>query len=158
MLPITWSAAAGFRIFRLAPSTFQRWTPPETADPEALKQQISFFDDGLKDGADPLHVVYEVILKEGYSLTSEMETLAIGDSTVYRITDEALLSQVPAELAGEPTTSEPPSYYLCIDDTITDATLDALPLDEETVFICQDRALTDSQKVNLSLQCVLKTI
>ncbi len=53
---------------------------------------------------------------------------------------------------------EPPSFYLCLDDTIDDVTLGALPLDDETVFICQDAALDDSQKVNLSLQCVLRTI
>ena len=35
-------------------------------------------------------------------------------------------------------------------------TLDSLELDDETVFV--DAALDDPQKVNLSLQCVLKTV
>jgi adenine-specific DNA-methyltransferase len=173
--------ALGFRVFRLAPSAFRYWTPPEGADPEALEQQLSLFDEGLRDDADPRHVLYEVLLKEGYSLNSEIETLAVGDATVYRVTDEDEdpkgLSSMQGEVdeqtrplgsgAGEvdgtihrlgPPATEPPSFFLCLDDAIDDAVLDALPLDEETVFICQDAALDDSQKVNLSLQCVLKTI
>ena len=43
-------------------------------------------------------------------------------------------------------------------DKVRERALDPLKLDEETVFICQDRVLTDPQKVNLSLQCVLETI
>jgi hypothetical protein len=54
--------------------------------------------------------------------------------------------------------SPPSSFYLCLDDTLDAETLEALPLDAETVFICQDTALDDSQKVNLSLQCELRVI
>ena len=34
----------------------------------------------------------------------------------------------------------------------------ALGLDDETVFVCQHAALDDSQKEDLSLQCLLKTV
>jgi hypothetical protein len=54
--------------------------------------------------------------------------------------------------------SPPSSFYLCLDDALDAETLEALPLDAETVFICQDTALDDSQKVNLSLQCELRVI
>ena len=86
---------------------------------------------------------------KGSSLKSEIETLAVDGATAYRITDE------PSQLPGA---SEPPGFCLCLDDVIASDVLDALSLDDETVFICQDAALYDSQKVNLSLQCVLKTI
>jgi adenine-specific DNA-methyltransferase len=169
----------GFKVFKLAPSTFRRWEPPEEDDAAALEQQLSFFDAGLKDDADPQHTLYEVLLKEGYSLNSEVEPLAMGANRVYRITGEAFADEELKGLAGEaagssdegglsreggegdetrPLSSDAPSFYLCLDDEIATATLDALPLDEETVFICQDAALDDSQKVNLALQCVLKTL
>ncbi len=152
----------GVKVFRLAPSTFRRWTPPEAAGAAALEQQLSFFDEGLKDGADRLHAVYEVLLKEGYSLNSAIETLAVGANTVYRITDEELKGfpyrEGILQDETEPLSSGTQSFYLCLDNAIAPETLDALPLDAETVFICQDAALDDSQKVNLTLQCVLKTI
>ena len=161
----------GLRAFRLAPSTFRRWTPPDQASAETLEQQLSFFDEGLNDSAAPLHVVYEVLLKEGYSLNSTIATLTAGANTIYRITDEGFAAPELKGLASEEGTpqdrtgplsssadAEPPSFYLCLDDAIATEALDALPLDDETVFICQDAALDDSQKVNLALQCVLKTI
>jgi adenine-specific DNA-methyltransferase len=134
----------GFKVFKLAPSTFRQWEPPAGADAEALEQQLSFFDRGLEEGADPRHVIYEVILKEGYSLNARIEPLEIESNQVYRVTDVGRIGN--------------PTYYICLDDAIQPVTVDALPLDKETVFICPDTALDDSQKVNLSLQCLLKVI
>jgi len=85
-----------------------------------------------------------VILKEGYPLTSRIETLPLEANLVYRITDTRR--------------EDPPSFYLCLDAEVHTASLDALPLDKMTVFICRDTALSDSQKVNLAAQCVLKVV
>jgi adenine-specific DNA-methyltransferase len=146
----------GFKVFKLAPSTFRQWEPPEDADAEALEQQLSFFDRGMEEGADPRHVIYEVTLKEGYSLNSSIEPLEIESNRVYQVTDEER-REVPGT-SEEPVTLEPAYFYICLDDTVHQATVDALSLDKETVFICLDTALDDSQKVNLSLQCLLKVI
>ena len=133
----------GFRVFKLAPSNFRQWEQPGE-DADALAQQLTFFDRGLEEGADPQNVIYEVILKEGYPLTSRIETLPLEANLVYRITDTRR--------------EDPPSFYLCLDAEVHTASLDALPLDKMTVFICRDTALTDSQKVNLAAQCVLKVV
>ena len=134
----------GFKVFKLAPSTFRTWEHPE--DVTALETQISYFDTGLKDEANPQHVLYEVILKQGFSLNSAIETLPITANTIYHIT------QPKDEPSGLP------HFYACLDDIIAQETLDALPLDEDTLFIVQDTALDDSQKVNLALQCELRVI
>jgi adenine-specific DNA-methyltransferase len=134
----------GFKVFKLAPSTFRQWAPFEGANAEALEQQLSYFDRGLEEGADPNHVIYEVILKEGYSLNACIEPLEIESNRVYRVTDVGRIDN--------------PTYYICLDNAIHQATVDALPLDKETVFICPDTALDDSQKVNLSMQCLLKVL
>jgi adenine-specific DNA-methyltransferase len=134
----------GFKVFKLAPSTFRRWEPPAEADD--LEQQLSYFDAGLKDAVDVQHVLYEVLLKQGFSLNSAIETLSLDGNTVYQVT------QPPEEASGLI------ECYVCLDDRITTATLDALPLEEETLFICQDAALDDAQKVNLALQCELRVV
>ncbi|MBC8273566.1 MAG: site-specific DNA-methyltransferase, partial [Chloroflexi bacterium] len=43
----------GFKVFKLAPSTFRHWQPPQDADPDALEQQLALFDGGLEPDADP---------------------------------------------------------------------------------------------------------
>jgi len=134
----------GFRVFKLAPSAFRQWEQPDE-DVSALAQQLTFFDRGLEEGANPQHVLYEVILKEGYPLTSRIETLPLDTNRVYRVTDTRQ-------------EEDPPCFYLCLDAEVHTGTLDALPLDKETVLICLDSALDDSQKVNLAKQCLLKVL
>ena len=134
----------GFKVFKLAPSTFRHWQPPQDADPDALEQQLALFDGGLEPDADPLHAIYEVILKEGYSLNARIEPVeTLKVSKTFRVYDEG---------------DDEAFFYICLDDEIHQAALDALPLDKETTFICLDTALDDSQKVNLAMQCLLKVI
>ena len=134
----------GFKVFKLAPSTFRRWEAPTEADD--LEQQLSYFDAGLKDAVDVQHVLYEVLLKQGFSFNSAIETLSRDGNTVYHVT------QPPEEASGLI------ECYVCLDDEIAMTTLDALPLEEETLFICQDAALDDAQKVNLALQVELRVV
>jgi len=133
------SAGLGFKVFKLTSSTFREWEPPESEEDQALGEQLSLFDRGLKEDADPRHVIYEVILKLGYSLNSRIEPLDLEGNRVYKVTGER-------------------TFYICLDDEIETATLDALPLDKQTTFVCLDTALDDSQKVNLAMGCRLKVI
>jgi adenine-specific DNA-methyltransferase len=150
----------GFKVFKLAPSTFRQWEPPEGEEAEALEEQLALFDRGLEQGADPRDVIYEVILKLGYSLNSTIEPLKLETNRVYRVTDEVHQSKVDQTLKVSETfrVSPPPTFFVCLDDHLQTATLDALPLDNETTFVCLDTALDDSQKVNLAMQCLLKVI
>jgi adenine-specific DNA-methyltransferase len=129
----------GFKVFKLTPSTFREWEPPESEEDEVLGEQLSLFDRGLKEDADPRHVIYEVILKLGYSLNAQIEPLELEGNRVYKVTDDR-------------------AFYICLDDELETATLDALPLDKLTTFVCLDTALDDSQKVNLAMGCLLKVI
>jgi adenine-specific DNA-methyltransferase len=153
----------GFKVFKLAPSTFRQWEPPEGDGAEALGEQLALFDRGLEEGADPRHVIYEVILKLGYNLNAAIEPLELEGNRVFKVTDEMVPGTSPREAseatdAGVPGTSQPSHFFICLDDQLHDATIEALPLDNETAFVCLDTALDDSQKVNLAMQCLLKVI
>jgi adenine-specific DNA-methyltransferase len=141
----------GFKVFRFAPSTFRQWEAPEVAGAETLREQLALFDRGLEEGAKVRHVIYEVILKLGYSLNARFEPLELESNQVYEVTDEL----VPGT-STVPGTSQPSHFYICLDDKLQNATVDVLPLDKETTFVCLDTALDDSQKVNLAMQCLLK--
>ena len=139
-------ADLGLKVFKLAPSTFRHWEPPAGQEPEALEQQLALFEGGLEAGAEPLDVIYEVILKEGYSLNAGIEPLALEKEKTLKVSKTFRVS------------SDSSSFYICLDDEIHDATIDRLDLGRETVFICLDTALDDSKKVNLAMQCILKVI
>ncbi len=134
----------GFRVFKLAESNNRRWRGTEQQDAGELSRQMALFNDPLVPGWQPLSVMYEVILKEGYSLTSRIEEVSKKDAanTVHRVTDDG---------RGQ-------SFLICLDDHIDPKTSRALELGRDDVFICRDVALDDELAANLALQCRLKTI
>ena len=133
----------GFKVFKLAESGFRQWDDRSEEDGEAYADKMALFADPLRPGWKAVDVIYEVALKEGYSLTSRIEKVAgVKGNTVHRVTDA----------------DKGQSFLICLDKALNDSALKALGLTKETVFICRDVALTDKQAANLALQCVLKTI
>lgn len=130
----------GFKAFKLDKSNYSIWEDYEGKDSEELKKQMQLFENPLRQGANELDVIYECIIKEGFGLNSKIEEMALKGNKVYKISD------------GES------FFFICLDEDVQQASLDALKLDKETVFICFDHSLDDSKKVNLSLQCKLRTI
>lgn len=134
---------SGFRTFRLADSSFKFWKGAKKGDAEEYEKQMEFFADALTEGWKAHDVIWEVAVKEGYSLTSKVEELPETNSnTVYRVTDD----------------SKKQSFLVCLEDKIKPDTLAALRLGREDLFVCRDSALDDTAAANLALQCRLKTI
>jgi adenine-specific DNA-methyltransferase len=138
----------GFRVFTLAPSTFHRWRRPTENDLKGLEKQLVLFDSGLREKAEPENALYEIVLKLGYSLNAHIKLLELEQNRVYEV----------MEILDEDKVDESSILYICLEDEIYQTTVEGLPLDKDTTFVCRDTAVDDSQKINLSVQCLLKTI
>lgn len=133
----------GFRVFKLGESNYRQWEGVGEKDSEAYAEQMSLFTDLLKPGWVPEDVIWEVALKEGYSLSSLIENLSeITGNQVWQITDP----------------NRGQSFYICLDDVLKEETIQAMRLNKEDFFVCRDAALTDEMAVNLALQCKLKIL
>jgi adenine-specific DNA-methyltransferase len=133
----------GFRVFKLAASNYKVWKSITAGDPEAYTKQLDMFADLLVDNWEAISVLWEVAIKEGYGLNAQIERLEeIQGNTVWRITDP----------------DKDQSMLVCLDDELAPATLSALPLSKEHVFVCRNKALDDTKAANLALQCRLKKI
>lgn len=134
----------GFRVFKLAESHFARWRGTAEQSPEELIEQMKMFQDPLLEGWTEQAVIFEVLLKEGYSLSSRVERVSRDDvpNTVHRVTD------------GE----RGQSFRICLDDKIDPEIARALELGKDDLFVCRDVALDDTLAANLALQCRLRTI
>jgi len=133
----------GFRVFKLAPSNYRQWKGMDASDPEAYSRQLDMFADLLVVNWEPVNVLWEVAIKEGYVLNTHLEKLEeVKDNTVWRITDP----------------DKEQSILVCLDDELQPSTLSALPLSKEHVFVCRNKALNDTIAANLALQCRLKKI
>ena len=139
----------GFKVFTLGESNYPENTfdfDPEKSEEEnesafelylTKAKQNSLFDD--ENGID---VVYENIIKEGFSLNSKVEEVELGKNTIYIVTDDER------------------TLHLCLDRKINSETVNKLTTPEykNRIFICLDKALDDTAKANLGLNLELKTI
>lgn len=130
----------GFKVFKLDQSNYKIWEKYEGKDEKELKKQLELFKSPLVSDYKEPDVIFECIIKEGYSLNSSIEKTSVKTNKVYKVTDGALF------------------FYICLDQEVKDKTIDELKLKKEDMFICLDIALNDSKKKNLAIQCNLKTI
>jgi adenine-specific DNA-methyltransferase len=130
----------GFKVFKLQKSNYKIWENYEGQDKKELAKQMQLFKTPLVSGYKDNEVIYECIIKEGYSLNSKIENLSIKTNKVYKVVDGKMF------------------FYICLDQNIKDKTVDELKLKKDIMLICLDESLTDSKKTNLAVQCNLKTI
>ena len=77
----------GFRVFRLAESNFTTWDAKVPHETEAIEKQLEFHVDHIRDGRTADDILYELLLKSGYPLTTPVEKQALAGKTVYSVAD-----------------------------------------------------------------------
>jgi adenine-specific DNA-methyltransferase len=133
----------GFKVFKLAEANIQQWPAEEENDPEAYAQKILAFNDPLVPGWTPENVIWEVALREGFSLNTQFVPKELPNGNkVYEVTDPDSGQQ----------------FWICLDEQIRADIIKQCELALDRLFICRDVALDDSAAANLALQCRLKTI
>src|SRR5690606_23321787 len=63
----------GFKVFRLTPSNFKHWRSDLIESEEDLGKMMDIFDSQLKPGAQEKNMLYELMLKSGYTLTDKID-------------------------------------------------------------------------------------
>ncbi len=143
LAPIGVSDDCGFRVFKLDESRYRQWRGVTDRDAQKYTDEMALFTDPLLPGWKPEDVIWEVALKEGYGLSSTVESLTeTKGNQVFRVTDP----------------DREQSFCICLDDKLDNETTKALMLSKEDLFVCRDAALTDEQAANLAPQCKLRTI
>lgn len=137
------ASAQGFRAFRLTTSNIRRWAGVKDATPEGYIQQMDAFADTLVPGWKAEDVIWEVAVREGFSLTATVAP--IGDAKSPRFWSVRDDEQSKA-------------FIICLADHIDLEAVKALGLAKADVFVCRDTALDDTIAANLALQCSLKVL
>ena len=71
----------GFKAFKLSSSSFKIWRSQEITE-ENLEQQLDAFTNPTRPGAEKQNMLYELMLKAGYGLTSNVEYLNISSPPI----------------------------------------------------------------------------
>jgi adenine-specific DNA-methyltransferase len=81
----------GFRVFKLAESNFTAWDAAIAKDPAALATQLDLHVDHIRQQRTDDDILYELLLKSGFPLTTSVEKKTVEGKTVYSVASGALV-------------------------------------------------------------------
>lgn len=109
----------GFRVFKLSESNFKTWNADAPHDAPALERQLELHIDHIRDDRSADDLLYEILLKSGFPLTTPVEALSLAEKTVYSIAGGALLICLERELTLElirAMAETQPERVVCLDE------------------------------------------
>lgn len=108
----------GFRVFRLDQSNFQAWDSATLGDGAALEQRMFAHVEHVREGRSEADLLYEILLKSGFPLTTLVETLTLANKKVYSVAGGALMLCLERPLTMEvirAIADKKPERVVCLD-------------------------------------------
>jgi adenine-specific DNA-methyltransferase len=109
----------GFRVLKLAESNFKPWDAGVPHDAPALGRQLELHVSHILEGRTDQDILYEILLKSGYPLTTPVETVALAGKTVHSVAGGQLLICLERKLTLElirAMAERQPERVVCLDE------------------------------------------
>ncbi len=109
----------GFKVFKLQKSNFKVWDANIEKTPEAIQFALDESVDHINPQAEQEAILFELLLKSGFELTTPIEKLTLSDKTVFSIADGALLICLEKALTHDVISEmakRSPSRVICLDE------------------------------------------
>jgi len=109
----------GFRFFRLSHSNFKIWRSDQITSEDELKAQVELFKNSHEDNVAELKFLWELMIKNGLSLSSKVKTKEIENSTIYYFDKPSIsfcFGQVTGAVVKELVTIKP-NQFVCLDSS-----------------------------------------
>jgi adenine-specific DNA-methyltransferase len=91
----------GFRVYKLAESNVMPWNADLPKDADGLAKQLDLNVQHIRNGRTSDDLLYEILLKSGFSLTTKVQTLELLGKVVYTIAAGALAVCLERDLTME---------------------------------------------------------
>jgi adenine-specific DNA-methyltransferase len=118
-LPAESKQDRGFRVFKLAESNFTPWDAETPTDAESLVKQLELHIHHVRDGRTQQDILFELLLKSGFPLTTPVETITLANRTVHSVGGGMLMICLERELTLELTRAmadKKPERVVCLDE------------------------------------------
>jgi adenine-specific DNA-methyltransferase len=128
----------GFKVFKLAESNFKTWnanTP--TCDVTALQQQLELHIDHIRGSRTAEDILYEILLKSGFPLTTLVEQLILAGKTVYSVAGGAL--------------------FICLERQLTLDLIRAMAEHRPERVVCLDHGFAGNDQLKANAVQIFKT-
>jgi len=128
----------GFRVFKLTESNFKAWNANlPTGDVTALKQQLELHIDHIREGRTSEDILYEILLKSGFPLTTPVEKLSIQGKTVFSVA------------GGE--------LFICLERNLTLELIRAIADKKPWRVVCLDEGFAGNDQLKANAVQIFKT-
>jgi adenine-specific DNA-methyltransferase len=109
----------GFKVFKLEPSNFKLWNDQVAKEKDAIKNQLEMFVEHINPKSSQEDILYELLLKSGFPLTTKIEQLTMTDKVVFSIDEGAMLICLEKDLTPEiikAMAEKKPVRVICLDE------------------------------------------
>jgi adenine-specific DNA-methyltransferase len=109
----------GFKVFKLQTSNFKTWNADAPKQATALAQQLEMHVHHIIDGRTQEDLLYEILLKSGFPVSTRIEKLALEGKTIFSIADGAMLVCLENALTPEvikAMADRKPERVVCLDE------------------------------------------
>lgn len=122
----------GFKTFKLTFSNFKIWNG-KTGNAKELEERLFDYIDHIYASAKPEDILYELLLKSGFMLTTNIKEQKVSDGKIYSVENDSLI--------------------ICLEKQVTIKLMEAIAEKDPAQVICLDKAFNgnDQLKTN-SLQ------
>lgn len=98
-LPLPASTELGFRVLKLAESNFKAWDAASPTDGTSLERQLELHVEHIRQGRSSEDILYEILLKSGFTLTTRVERIEVAGKAVYSVAGGGMLICLEKELS-----------------------------------------------------------
>lgn len=127
----------GFKVFKLEPSNFKIWNSDMKKEPEVIAQELFEHIRHISPEAKQEAILYELLLKSGFELTTTIEKLSLGGKAVFSIAEGELL--------------------ICLDKKLTPEIIKAMAERKPTRVICLDEGFQDNDQLKTNAVQIMKS-
>lgn len=117
----------GFKVMKLASSNFKKWNKTTETTDEELIQTLDEMLDNIIDNRTQEDILYEILLKSGFQLSTTVETLTLAGKTVYSVAERMML--------------------ICLEDTLTIDVIRAMAELQPNRVVCLDTAFENNDQL-----------
>lgn len=125
----------GFRVFKLADSNFKTWS--QDADPKEFAKQLELHVDHVKHDRTADDILYEVLLKSGFPLTTKVESQKFGKQNIYSIAGGMLL--------------------VCLEDNLTLELIKHIAEQKPERVVCLDQGFANNDQLKANAVQIFRT-
>lgn len=119
----------GFKVYKLAQSNFKIWDTTLEKSPEVIQAKLFEHIQHISPEAEQEAILYELLLKSGFELTTPIEKLTLAGLTVFSIAEGQLLICLEKELTHDclkAMAELQPTRVICLDEAFKGENADAL--------------------------------